>query len=94
MFPLAEDIRMLAQSVTAVFRKGILQPLRPLNLHENERVELSIIRIEEKNGPTIDLSGIWQGLGDPSYEEIESITHGQHHASIERLLSHLNGDDQ
>jgi len=38
----------MTQSVQAVFEKGVLRPLEPLNLSENERVTLTI---ENGSGP-------------------------------------------
>jgi predicted DNA-binding antitoxin AbrB/MazE fold protein len=40
----------MSESITAVYRKGVLQPLGPLNLEENSQVEIQIlIRPSEKS---------------------------------------------
>jgi predicted DNA-binding antitoxin AbrB/MazE fold protein len=64
---------MTSQHVTAIFQKGVLKPLKPLNLAENERVELQVIRQTNGERPILVLSGIWQGLGDLSYEGITTL---------------------
>ena len=55
----------------------MIKPLEPVNLAENERVVLQIIRDQGK-GPAerkvISLEGIWASLGDPTFEEIEALT--------------------
>ncbi|MBI3361880.1 MAG: antitoxin family protein [Chloroflexi bacterium] len=80
---------MMIQSVTAIYQKGVLKPARPLNLAENERVEVRVTQSEKNDRPVLSLSGIWRGLGDPSYEEIVALTHGANQARMERLVSML-----
>ncbi len=72
---------MNAITVSAIYQNGIIKPLEPVNLAENEQVVLQIIRDQGK-GPTehkvISLEGIWAGLGDPTFEEIETLTKKAH----------------
>ena len=84
---------MVVQSITAIFQKGVLKPLVPLNLAENERVEVQIIQPEKSVRPTLALSGIWKGLGDPTYEEIAAITRGARQARLQELSSLLDRTD-
>ncbi|HET7090531.1 MAG TPA: antitoxin AF2212-like protein [Anaerolineae bacterium] len=81
---------MTVKSVTAIYQKGMLKPLSSLPLVENERVEVSITRSETNNRPVLTLSGVWKGLGDPSYEDIVAVTHAAHRARLERLSSLLD----
>ena len=80
---------MVSQHVVAIFQKGILKPLNPLDLTENERVELQVIRQVKDERPVLSLSGIWQGLGDPTLEEITALTKDAHEASLAQLVSLL-----
>jgi len=68
-------------TINAIYQNGMIKPLEPVNLAENERVVLQIIRDQGK-GPTerkvISLEGIWAGLGDPTFEEIETLTKQAH----------------
>ena len=78
--------------VEAIYQSGIIKPLSPLALAENEPITLHIFRQTETISadlPTTDLTalgGIWAGLGDPTYETIEAITH---QAAQERLAAVL-----
>jgi predicted DNA-binding antitoxin AbrB/MazE fold protein len=68
---------MNAITINAIYQNGMIKPLEPVNLAENEQVVLQIIRDQGK-GPAerevISLEGIWAGLGGPTFEEIEALT--------------------
>jgi predicted DNA-binding antitoxin AbrB/MazE fold protein len=80
-------------TVSAIYQDGIIKPLEPVNLAENERVVLQIIRDQEK-GPAerkvISLEGIWAGLGDPTFEEIETLTEKAHQKRLNKLIASLD----
>jgi len=42
----------MAEQVRAVYEKGVLRPLRPLNLREHQMVDIQIIAEEEKEDAT------------------------------------------
>ena len=78
-------------SVKAIYQNGVIKPLTPLTLPENEPVTLQIFRQTEETIPSdlppgdfAALRGIWIGLGDPTYEAIETITR---QAAQERVAS-------
>ena len=68
-------------TINAIYQNGMIKPLEPVNLAENERVVLQIIRDQRKDAAErklISLEGIWAGLGDPTFEEIEALTKEAH----------------
>jgi predicted DNA-binding antitoxin AbrB/MazE fold protein len=72
---------MNAMTINAIYQNGMIKPLEPVNLAENERVVLQIIRDQGKDlteRKVISLEGIWAGLGDPTFEEIEALTKEAH----------------
>ncbi len=84
--------------VNAIYQNGLIKPLEPVALPENEPVRLHIYRQTEITpsdlpppGDFAALRGIWSGLGDPTYEIIESITH---EATQKRLASVLANFDE
>jgi predicted DNA-binding antitoxin AbrB/MazE fold protein len=86
-------------SVNAIYRDGIIKPLEPLTLQENEQITLHIFRKTEilsADLPASDfagLRGIWTGLGDPTYEEITAITHQIAEERLTSLLADLDESD-
>jgi predicted DNA-binding antitoxin AbrB/MazE fold protein len=84
---------MNPMTITAIYQNGMIKPLEPVNLSENERVVLQIIRGQEK-GPVepkiISLEGIWAGLGDPTFEEIEALTKEAHQERLNKLIASLD----
>jgi predicted DNA-binding antitoxin AbrB/MazE fold protein len=78
---------MIGQTVTAVYKNGILKPQKPLNLAENEQVEIQILRTSEDEKPLLSLWGIWSGLGDLTYEDIQSVTREMHEARMKKLFA-------
>jgi len=42
----------MAEQVRAVYEKGVLRPLRPLNLREHQMVDIQIMAEEEKDNAT------------------------------------------
>jgi len=86
-------------TVDAVYRNGIIKPLKPLSLQENERVKLRIFRQTDmmpSDLPASDfaaLRGIWTGLGDPTYEEIKTITHEIADERLNSLLAEFDESD-
>ena len=68
-------------TINAIYQNRIIKPLEPANLAENEQVVLQIIRDQGKDQTepkVISLEGIWAGLGDPTFEEIETLTKEAH----------------
>ncbi len=65
---------MNVQTVTAVYKNGVLKPQKPLNLAENEQVEIQILQKPTSEKPVLKLSSVLSGLGDITYEEIQAIT--------------------
>ena len=80
---------MTIQSITAVYQQGMLKPLQPLSLAENEQVEIQIIRSSATPKKVLKLSGILQGFGDATYEEIEAITKQVEDERWQNILTHL-----
>jgi predicted DNA-binding antitoxin AbrB/MazE fold protein len=80
-------------TINAIYQNGMIKPLDPVNLAENEQVILQIIRDQEK-GPAerkvISLEGIWAGLGDPTFEEIETLTEKAHQERLNKLIASLD----
>jgi predicted DNA-binding antitoxin AbrB/MazE fold protein len=87
-------------AIDAVYQDGIIKPLEPLALQEDERVKLHIFRQTEttlSELPASDfagLRGIWAGLGDPTYEEIKSITHQIAEERLTSLLADFDENDE
>lgn len=52
---------MIIESVTAVYKNGILKPQKPLALVENEQVEIQILRRPAVTKPVLQLSCIFVG---------------------------------
>ena len=68
---------MNAMTINAIYQNGMIKPLEPVDLVENEQIVLQIIRDQDKGTierKVISLGGIWAGLGDPTFEEIEALT--------------------
>jgi len=86
-------------TVDAVYRNGIIKPLKALSLQDNERVKLHIFRQTEMMSsdlPASDfaaLRGIWTGLGDPTYEEIKGITYEIAEERLTSLLAEFDESD-
>ncbi len=86
--------------IKAKYEDGVLKPLEPLNLPENQVVELRIEVKEERPRKIAKLKGIWADylVGGPlSYEEIEAMTHDEHMHSLERTLRQVEegfGEDK
>ena len=77
---------MIIQTITAVYKNGVLQPKKPLNLTENEQVEIQILQKPASEKPVLKLSGALAGLGDITYEEIQAITREMHEQHMKKLL--------
>lgn len=63
-------------SLKAVYRNGIFEPLEPVELEENEQVELEIRRqssppASEKTSTFASLQGIWSHLSPDTIEDVE-----------------------
>ena len=84
---------MNAITINAIYQNGMIKPLEPVNLAENEQVVIQIIRDQGK-GPderqVISLEGIWTGLGDPTFEEIETLTEKAHQERLNKLIASLD----
>lgn len=78
---------MIVETVTAVYKNGILKPQKPLTLVENEQVEIQILRRSEVVKPVLKLSGVLAGQGDFPYEEIQAITRDLHQQHLNKLLA-------
>jgi predicted DNA-binding antitoxin AbrB/MazE fold protein len=78
---------MIIESITAVYKNGILKPQKPLALVENEQVEIQIFRRPAVAKPVLQLSGIFAGQGDFPYEEIQLITRELHQQRMDKLLA-------
>ncbi|MGQ9627408.1 MAG: antitoxin AF2212-like protein [Anaerolineae bacterium] len=80
-------------TINAIYQNGVIKPLEPVNLAENEQVVLKIVRgqgegaVERK---IISLEGIWAGLGDPTFEEIEALTEKAYQERLKKLIALLN----
>ena len=84
---------MNAITINAIYQNGMIKPLEPVNLAENERVVLQIIRDQGKDAAehkAISLEGIWAGLGDPTFEEIEALTKEAHQERLNKLIASLD----
>lgn len=88
---------MIVETVTAVYKNGILKPKKPLNLGEDEQVEIQILRRPEVEKPVLKLSGALAGQGDFPFEEIQAITREMHQQRMDKLLAMfdeaINADD-
>jgi hypothetical protein len=42
------------------------------------------------NRKVISLEGIWAGLGDPTFEEIETLTEKAHQERLNKLIASLD----
>jgi len=78
---------MIVQTVTAVYKNGVLKPQKPLDLAENEQVEIQILQKSKTEKPILKLSGVLSGLGDITYEEIQAITREMHEQRMKKLLA-------
>ncbi len=73
--------------VTAIYTNGVLKPLKPLELEENEMVELDLTAPVKKRLPASDfgaLYGIWRGLGDQLIVGLEEARR-ETNAKLERI---------
>lgn len=84
---------MIVETVTAVYKNGILKPKKPLNLNEDELVEIQITRQAEIEKPLLSLWGIWEGLGELSYEDIQSVADEMHQVRMEKLFAMFDEPD-
>ncbi len=78
---------MIIQTVTAVYKNGILKPQKPLNLAENQQVEIQILQKSPTEKPILKLSGVLSGSGDITYEEIQTTIHVMHEQHMKKLLA-------
>jgi predicted DNA-binding antitoxin AbrB/MazE fold protein len=72
--------------VEAIYEKGVLRPLQPLDLKEHERVVVSVVKATAPGGSTLDLN------------YIEKIRRGERHSGpapgleeIRRRLAKISG---
>jgi predicted DNA-binding antitoxin AbrB/MazE fold protein len=75
--------------IKAKYENGVLKPLEPLDLPENQVVELRIEVKEERPRKIAKLGGAWAQYlkGESlSFEEIQALTHDEHMRSLERTL--------
>ncbi len=77
---------MMGQTITAVYQNGILKPHKPLDLAENQQVEIQILPPPDIEKLVLNLSGALSGLGDISYEEIQAITREMHEQHLAKFL--------
>ena len=83
---------MNAITINAIYQNGMIKPLEPVNLAENEQIVLQIIRDQGKDPAerkVISLEGIWANLGDPTFEEIETLTKKAHQERLNKLIASL-----
>lgn len=74
-------------TINAIYQNGVIKPLEPVNLAENEQVVLKIVRGQGEGAAErkiISLEGIWAGLGDPTFEEIETLTERAHQERLKK----------
>ena len=84
----------------AIVKNGLLQPLEPLDLAENQIVDLEIVSGKDAR-VNVKLKGAWaKYLKDQSlsYEEIQSVTHSAQIEAMERSVREFErgleeGDD-
>jgi hypothetical protein len=79
-------------TINAIYRRGTLYPLTPLSLPEETPLSVDITLPDGQGVPASDfaaLRGVWTGLGDPTYEEIEMITREAAETHERLLLSSL-----
>jgi len=83
---------IMQQVIRAVYEDGVLKPLDPVHLSEQEVVELRIETAGEQRR-VVSLGGSWASYAveeAPSFEEIQYLTHGAHCESLNRLLDQLD----
>lgn len=84
-------------TVNTIYRQGVLYPLTLLPLPEETSVSVDITLPDAQATSASDfaaLQGIWAGLGDPTYEEIETIAHKAAEMRWHSLLSSLAGNTE
>jgi predicted DNA-binding antitoxin AbrB/MazE fold protein len=68
----------MVTTIRARYQNGVLKPLEPLDLPENQVVEIHIEPTEQPAGEVVKLGGAWAQYfpdGDTlSFEEIQRIT--------------------
>lgn len=84
---------MIVETITAVYQNGILKPKKPLNLNEDELVEIQITRQANPEKPLLSLWGVWEGLGELSYEDIQSVADEMHQVRMEKLFAMFDAPD-
>lgn len=79
--------------IKAVYQQGVIKPLEPLDLQENEHLRITIepMKPEDLSLAADDPCGAFPEL-DLSYETIEAITRSSWEAKIEELLGSMVGD--
>jgi len=67
-------------AIEAIYQNGVIKPLRNVELRENERIKIEIIRFPQQETQktegkkNISLRGVWQGAFDISDEDIDEVT--------------------
>ena len=78
----------MAEIVTAVYEKGMLRPLRPLNLREQQTVRIQVLPEEPANGVEAVLQKlITAGVitPPPGYSEVDPISEEERRELAEML---------
>lgn len=77
--------------VTAIYTNGVLKPLKPLELEENEMVELDLTAPVKKRLPASDfgaLRGIWKEWAE-QLEFALTESRRETNAKLERMIADL-----
>ncbi len=96
---------MLSMLIEAVYQGGLLKPMLPLPVPENERVKLRLVRFvapgrqplpqetpPAKGKQPVNLRGVWAGRGDLSLEAMSAIGQDAWERRMEKTLHILQED--
>jgi predicted DNA-binding antitoxin AbrB/MazE fold protein len=86
---------MIQLKFRAVVENGLLRPLEPVDLAENEVVQVSVEPVEDQPREVVKLGGslVPYLTGEmPDFEELESFLREEHQRSLDRLLRQVDGD--
>ncbi len=72
----------MARTLKAVFEKGVLKPLIPLNIPEHKKITLTIEEEEEEPSEILSLASmIYDGLTSKDINDVEEIALNRSHFS-------------
>ena len=76
----------MEQDIEVVYRNGVLMPLEPLALSENQRVKITLhpAAVEKPEDILADWQQVYAGLSDDEIAEIERIALDRDHFLPER----------